>query len=390
MKVVYILNIFPKITETFILNEMVEMQKKGVEISVFALDRGTEIEKHSGVDWIREVHYFRRRWGFFREVWAHLYWIFRRPLRYLRTWGLAIFNGYHIRKYFITQLYNLVIIDRMRGNHVHAHFAEEAANIAMLYHALSGAPYTFTSHAHDIFDNPQANYPLKTSLAKRHITISEFNKRYLVERFGLDPGRIEVIHCGVDFGSLRPVVGRSGGKPLILTIARLHEEKRLDVLIDTLELLRLAGTDFEAVVIGEGTERVSLESKVRTLGLSEKVRLLGNRTHDEVFEWLSRASVMALSSRAEGIPVSLMEAMAMRVPVVATCITGIPELIEDGESGFLVPSGDAEALAQKIRAVLSDPDLARRFVENGYRKVFHDFNLRTETDKLLALWSTAP
>lgn len=387
MKVVYLLNIFPKISETFILNEMIQMQNKGVQVEVYAHEKVPEAVVHSQVSRIQEVRYFPKM-SLFRALAAHAYWLFHRPMGYLRAWSLVIAHGSKIRKQFFLGLYDTVLIHQRNPDHVHAHYGDDSSNLAMLYSVLSGDTFSFTTHMHDIFDFPAPNFPLKSRLAKKHVTISNYNKRYLVDKLGVNESDVTVIHCGVDFDRIPENVSFLPKSHLIFCAARLHEDKSLDILLKACKILMDRGVEFECKIAGEGHLRPALEGMIRQLGLENRVKLLGNQTQLQVFEHLKNSRVKALSSHTEGIPVSLMEAMALKVPVVATRINGIPELIEDGQSGFLVESGNEAQLADRIQKIFEDPQLSQTFVENGYRKVFAEFNLKNETDKLLAMWKS--
>ncbi len=385
MKVVYILNIFPKISETFILNEILEMQKKGAEIEVFAYKDEKESTVHPKAKEIR-VYYFTKQ-GIFKNIGAHFYWFLKYPKNYLNTWRLVTNHGSGIRKLFIWQLYETVFVHRAKPDHVHAHFGDESSNLAMLFSSLSGIPFTFTTHSYDIFEGKYDNWKIKSKLAKKHITISKYNRNYIVDRYDVDPKDVAIIHCGIDFSKI-PTQGSNPQGNRIICIARLHEEKGIDVLIRACRCLKDENVDFECLIVGEGPAREALEKQIRQLELKNEVKLLGNQTHDQIFALLRQAQVKVLASRSEGIPVSLMEAMAFRVPVISTRICGIPELINDNTSGFLVELGDAETLAAKIKQLLADESLRKTFADNGYEKVQREFNLKTETEKLLELWKS--
>lgn len=383
MKVVYLLNIFPKISETFILNEMLEMKKKGVEVEAFAYKDEKEDTVHPRVKEIQTTYFFKV--GILKKIFSHFYWIFRNPENYLKTWALVIKHGDGIRKPFVWDLYDTVLVDRACPGHLHAHFGDESSNLAMLTHSLSGVPFTFTTHSYDIFNAKYHNWKVKSKLAKKHVTISLYNKNYILDRFDVDEKDVEIIHCGIDFSKI-PAEGPQPDGNCIICVARLHEEKGIDVLIRACRRLKDDRVDFKCLTAGEGTARQDLEKLIRDLELENDVKLLGNQTHDQIFGLLRRAKVKVLSSRSEGIPVSLMEAMAFRVPVIATNICGIPELIEDGESGFLVPAGDDRDLAEKIKEILENKGLRDAFVKKGYETVYKEFNLDTQVDKLIAIW----
>ena len=394
MKVVYVLNTFPDLIQTFILYEMVEMQKKGVEIEVFSHVTKAQNITQPELKEIKKLTYFPKDIKLSDKIYAHLYWLVRHPLRYLRVYWLLIHSKISpsencgLGGAFFSKLFYTVMIDRAKPDQTHAHFGDYSSNLVMLYYLLTRTPYTFMTHSYDIFNTPPKNYRLKSRLAVKHLTISEYNKKYLIDTFGIGAGHIQVIHCGVNFNKI-PAGERREEKNAILTVARLHQEKGLDVLIRACRLLKDQGISFSCSIIGKGDEKENLERLIQELGLTGEVKLLGQKMSGELFELLKKSTLMVLPSRLEGIPVSLMEAMALKTPVISTAIYGIPELIEDGKSGFLVPPDRPELLAEKIKALVSDENLRKRFAESGYQKVREDFNLQKETDKLLNLWKTA-
>jgi colanic acid/amylovoran biosynthesis glycosyltransferase len=265
---------------------------------------------------------------------------------------------------------------RTRGvEHVHAHYATWPALSAWLCGRLAGVPYSFTAHAHDIFVD-QSMLARKLADAAFAVTISEYNRR-LMARFG-DPGRIHVIRAGVDPAAL-PFRARSvprEGPVRALCVASLQEYKGHAVLLEALagsELLRRVELD----LVGSGVLRAELEQRAAELGLAERVRFLGSLPEDAVRELFGQAdlfvlpSVVARDGQMEGVPVVLMEALAAGVPVVATRLSGIPELVEDGRTGLLAEPGDPVALRDALERVVSggfEPELraGRELVEGDF------------------------
>ena len=378
MKIVYILDCFPVVSQSFVLNEIIEMQRKGEEVAVISLSSPKDVVTHPQVRDVRNIHYMDQV-GKLRNILAHFIF-FKHPLRYLKT---ILFNP---TRTFLKDMYAVNLINSIKFNHIHAHFAVNAADVALLTYRITGVPFSFTSHRFDIYFSPPKNYFIKSTLAKQHITISEYNKSYLINTFNIPPEKITVIHCGINFRkSFPPRVSEDTN--IIVAIARLEKVKGLDCLIKACSKLKKAGFKFQCLIVGEGSERESLEFLIKELELSDDIHLLGAQTQDEVFSLLAKATMKVLPSRSEGIPVSLMEAMAMKVPVIGPDVNGVPELIEDGLCGFLVPAEDIDLLSLRMKTLLQDKSLALKFAEQGYQKVKKDFDLKTETDKLLAIWS---
>jgi glycosyltransferase involved in cell wall biosynthesis len=283
--------------------------------------------------------------------------------------------------------------------HVHAHFATHPAAAAYIMRRVragagSALPYSVTVHAHDIFIH-QAGLARKLSDASFVRTISNFNIRFIEDRLGPaapDPARFRVIHCGIEpsrYGTRESQADPLGERPArILCIASLRPYKGIRYLVEAVRQLRAQGLEVECDVIGEGDLRSELEAQIERAGLADSFRLRGNCTEEEVAESLSVAGLFVLSSvvapdgQMEGIPVSLMEAMASGVPVVSTRISGIPELVVEGETGRLADPEDAAGLARAIRDLLADPGRSREMADNGRRKVAEEFSLKENVRRL--------
>jgi glycosyltransferase involved in cell wall biosynthesis len=235
--------------------------------------------------------------------------------------------------------------------------------------ALAGIRYTLTTHAHDIFlPNPYLADNL--SAAHKVVTISEYNRRFLMAA-GTPADKIAVVPCGLDFREF-PVSGAATPQPgTIVSIGRLDPIKGFTYLIEACRLLASRQIRFSCEIVGEGPLRPQLEQQIRSAGLQDRVRLLGALGQQQVREILSRSEIFVLPSvrtadgNQDGIPVALMEAMALGLPVLSTQVSGIPELIFDGDSGLLTPPGDAHALADGIARLLVDAALRERLAARG-------------------------
>jgi colanic acid/amylovoran biosynthesis glycosyltransferase len=392
MKIAYILESFPNVSTTFIINEIIEMQDKGLDIEVYAFFDPAEKVVHAKVKRIKKIRYFKSNFSgmtpYLKILFSHFYWFFRSPYRYLRTGFMALFPNNGLLKLFITAL---PYVSRVHSNHpdiLHAHFGRRPADFCMLVKLLTGTPFTFTTHGFDVHSDPAKNYRLKTSLSVKQITISYFNKRAMVDKFKVPAEKIEVIRCGVDFKYPLPAPGHSS-ENMIISVARLEYIKGLDVLIRACGMLSDEGVRYRCAIVGDGPLRERLKNLVSELKLKNKVTLLGPRTHDEVFALLGGAGVMVLPSRSESLSVALMEAMACGVPVIGPDIMGNPELVQDGVTGFLVSPDNVEEVFNKTKLLLTDKTLRKKFSVSARAKVFRDFNLFKETEKLFHIWQEA-
>jgi glycosyltransferase involved in cell wall biosynthesis len=243
-----------------------------------------------------------------------------------------------------------------RADWVHAHFGTNAATVAMLCRRLGGPPFSFTVHGPEEFDQPRAlALGEKVRESGFAVAISSFGRSQLMRWCGFDYwSRIHVVRCGIEprmFPERTPIPDA----PRLLCVARLSEQKGLFVLIDALERLSRAGVRFEMRIAGDGPLREEIARRLSRTGLEEHVQLLGWCSGEQVRHELEHARGLVLPSFAEGLPVVLMEALGSGRPVVSTFVAGIPELVKNGDNGWLVPSGDAAELAGAVRELLETP-----------------------------------
>jgi glycosyltransferase involved in cell wall biosynthesis len=265
---------------------------------------------------------------------------------------------------------------------VHAHYTTYPLLAAWLCHRLAGVPYSVTAHAHDIFVD-RSFLGRRLAEAAFVVTISEYNRDFL-RAHGVSVGTpIHVVHCGVEPATYRyrPRRDPAGRELRALCVASLQEYKGHRVLLQALAGAgdQLGRLHFD--LVGGGPDRAELEQLAQELGVSSRVRFHGSLPEPAVAELLEAAdlfvlpSIVARNGQREGLPVVLIEALAAGVPVVATRLSGVPELILDGETGLLAEPGDPESLARSIEAVLEDPLAARTRAEAGRNLVQREFNI---------------
>lgn len=422
--VAYLMSRFPKLTETFVLYEMQAVEQLGVRVEVFPLLRARATGSHpEGRSVVRKIgerllparspvlmhpeaepyvaraHYapflsadiVRSNWRAFR----------RAPRRYLRTLatllaenlgsanlllgGLAIFPK---AVHFGEQM-------RQRGvRHVHAHFANHPAAAAWVIHRIAGIPYSFTGHGADL-QVDQHMLCRKIREARAVVTISDYNRAFLTDHCGARAlPKIHVIRCGVDLDAFPPKSEEpEAERPVeILCVGTFYEVKGHPHLVEACRLLAERGRAFRCRLIGEGPDRDALERQVHEAGLDETVLFDGPRSRAEVIGAMQRADLLVLpsvptaSGRREGLPVVLIEAMASGLPVIATGISGIPELVRDDVSGLLVPPRDPVAIADAVERLADDASLRARLVQAGRHAVEEEFDLRSNAAQLLQLF----
>lgn len=400
--VAYVSQQFPCLTMTFIYREVLALRRQGLTIrpiSTWRPPAGVMSEEALGL--IGETFYiFPLPW--LRLLGDHLRYLLTRPKRYLGTLGqLVLFNREPLRHrlrllvHFVYAVQAAAEIERCQAQHIHADFALNAATVAMVASRLTGRPFSFTAHAADIFVDPILLRE-KIAAASFVVTISEYNRRYLVSLVG-DNGvadKIHIVHYGLDIGQFTPDPNQKPNAiPVLLTVGRLVEKKGLRYLIKACHILAERGRDFKCYIVGQGPEEPMLRELIAQWGLAGQVHLLGAMPQERVREWLQRADIFVLpcvvanDGDQDGIPVVLLEAMAMKIPVVSTSLSGIPELVENGINGLLVPPADGVALAEAIDELLMNPGQRARMGVLGRDKVLEEFNIQGSAQRLLALFT---
>ncbi|MDX1415151.1 MAG: glycosyltransferase [Candidatus Promineifilaceae bacterium] len=391
LKVAYIMSRFPKLTETFVLYEMLAVERKGVQIELYPLLREkTDVMHPEAVDYVERANYQPFiSWPIIR---SNLRSLWQRPFAYLGTLGTIIRANWGSWRYlsgafgiFPKSVHFAHLMAKDGVEHIHAHFASHPAAAAFIVHRMSGIPYSFTGHGSDL-NRDQHMLCEKVAEASFVVPVSNFFREMILNLCGEQyADKVIVIHCGVDTDTFQPVERNERESENhefnIFCVGTLHEVKGQTYLVEACRLLNERGIDFNCHFIGDGPDISDLVEQVEQAGLSDRVRFHGRRTHEEVAALLQDATVLVTPSvptndgRREGIPVVLMEAMASGLPVVSTAISGIPELVEDQRSGYLTEPGDSVAIADALAALYFDPALRQQFAQAGREKVEDEFDL---------------
>ena len=389
MTVAYLVSRFPHVSETFIVREVNGVVAEGVDVELRSLYPPVDATVHPEAErWMDRLRRPSPRDGVAAAAW----WLVRRPLRLASSTAAVIAAYAHSPRLLVRALATVPLAAAHakeiraagRVRHVHAHYATYPALAAWLVKRLTGVPYSFTAHAHDLYVD-QSMLRRKVRDAAFVVTISDFNRRFL-EPYG---GGADVVHCGIDpvgiaFAPRTPPVE---GPVRALCVASLQEYKGHAVLLEALATLDRVEVD----LVGGGELREELEQRAAELGIADRVRFHGPLPAPRVAELLAAAhlfvlpSIVASDGQMEGIPVALMEALAHGVPVVTTRLSGIPELVRDHETGLLAEPGDAGSLAATIIEVLASPGSARTRAEAGRRLVEEEFDLRASARRMAEL-----
>lgn len=280
----------------------------------------------------------------------------------------------------------LPVLHAFRPQLLHAHFATEATTIARYMATQLGVPYTFTAHGYDIFYKPPQDFGERARQAAAVVTVSEVNVKYIEAHFGIPRSHMALIPCGIDTERFSPA-GEKLDPPHVVCVARLEPVKNHFLLLQACVLLQSRKVRFHCVLLGDGMTRDSVLAERARLGLEGVVTMPGAVEQEEVRTWLRMAAVAVLPSHSEGMPVSLMEAAACGVPVVATTVGGIPEIVTDRETGRLTPPGDVDAMADALQELLLSPELRERMGRAARAKAVGRFSVVGQVDLLMALWN---
>ena len=383
MKVAYLTNQYPSVSHTFIRREIAALEAKGVEIERFSIRRPpTELVDPLDVQELDRTTVLLDR-GLFGLVLASA----RTALRMSVRMGRRLHDGF-LRNlgYLMTACVALGELDDRGCTHVHAHFGTNPAAVVLLCKTLGGPRYSFTVHGPEEFDRPgELSLTDKIENASFVAGVSSFGRSQLYRqcdhRFW---PRIQVVRCGVDGTYLDAEVVPVPDTPQLVCVGRLCEQKGQLLLIEAAAKVRDMGIEFHLVLVGDGDMRGDVEALIGKHGLNDVVEITGWASGDEVRAQLLRSRALVLPSFAEGLPVVIMEALALARPVISTYIAGIPELVETDACGWLVPAGSVDALVDAmVEALRATPARLDELGLEGRRRVVAAHDARTATDPLL-------
>ena len=388
-RILYITTSLPSLTSTFIYREIEVLLKAGYDITTVSMGRPQKSQISKEAFWLYESTLYLDQINLMRKILAQASLLFSKPRKWIKLFWLALREKEIISfrdrlRIFYHFLEAGYLYTRLKDNglpHIHAHFLSGPTSIALFLSRYLNVPYSFTMHASNIFID---HHMLKTKLqmCKKAVTISDYNKKYLLSKYGDEfAGKIDVIHCGISLQTFQPVETEKTMLPVILAVGQLLERKGMRYLVDACRLLKRKGMEFRCHIVGDGKELKLLTEMIDEYELSEFVILLGRQPQECVKKLLQEASIFVLPSIVtelggrEGIPVALMEAMAMQLPVVSTKTVGIPELIENEKEGLLVEQKNPEELAAALEFLLKISEVRIEMGRRGREKVAQQFNI---------------
>jgi colanic acid/amylovoran biosynthesis glycosyltransferase len=395
IRIAYLINQYPKVSHTFIRREIQALERKGISVMRISVRGWNEplVDAEDAKERKQTRYVLKGRAlplivAFFRLLLRH-------PIRTLRALGLELRMARHSERPLPVHLIYLAEacqiffwLKQADITHLHAHFGTNSAEVAMLVHMLGGPPWSFTVHGPEEFDRPhQIGLPEKIRRASFVVAISSYGRSQLFRlvHHSYWP-KVHVVHCGLDHDFLDEVPTQALPSRRLVCVGRICEQKGQLLLLDAIKRLAAKGVDFELVLAGDGEMRSEAERFIALHQLTSKVRITGWITGAQVRDELLAARALVLPSFAEGLPVVIMEAMALGRPIISTYVAGIPELVEPGQHGWLVPAGDIEALATAIQLCLSSKN--EELIEmgrSGQRQVRLSHDAEQEADKFIAL-----
>ncbi len=365
MRIAYLINQYPKVSHSFIRREILALERAGVEILRVSVRGWSDAAADAADESEKTRTRFLLQGGARPLLGAVLRCLFTRPLAFARALASAIrFARGSLRPVPLHLVYlaEACLLQRWLAaadcDHLHAHFGTNATEVAYLCERLGGPGFSFTVHGPEEFDMPGAlHLALKARRASFVVAISSFGRGQLMRWLdAADWHKIRVVHCGLDDEFLRQEPTAPPRHARLVCVGRLCEQKGQLLLLRAVHLLRQQGTHVQLVLAGDGEMRPHVEALIAELGIADQVRITGWIGGATVRKEILESRALVLPSFAEGLPVVLMEAMALGRPVISTYIAGIPELVVDGVNGWLIPAGDVRALADAMRAAIEQPD----------------------------------
>jgi glycosyltransferase involved in cell wall biosynthesis len=394
LKIAYLINQYPKLSHSFIRREILALERQGFEVQRIAVRGWDEPLPNEEDRRERERTRYVLQHGAPALLAAALRVLVRAPARFLKALRLTLRLAresdralpYHLA-YLAEACRILPWLHAFGARGIHAHFGTNSTDVSLLVHALGGPPYSFTAHGPEEFLRP-IGLREKIHHSSFVVGVSAFGRSQLCLWAPYpDWSKVRVVHCGLERSFYEQAPNTPSSAARLVCVGRLVAEKGQLLLIEAAARLAAQGVEFELVVAGDGPTRRQLEELIDRFELRDRIRITGWISNAQVREEILAARALVLPSLSEGLPVVIMEAMALRRPVLATCIAGIPELVRHGDTGWLFPAASVDELASAMSDCLrTSPQELQRMGESGYRRVVARHGIDEQAAQLAELF----
>lgn len=394
-KVAYLVNQYPKVSHSFIRREILALEAEGIPILRFSVrSRAEELVDETDRQELTKTRFILQV-GAIGLLLGLVQVFLSQPIRFLRTLAFTFQIGRRseqgLLKHFVYLAEACVLLGWLTADqvdHLHVHFGTNSTTVALLCRWLGGPPYSFTVHGPEEFDKVKAiALPQKIEHAAFVVAISLYGRSQLYRWCPADQwSKIHVIRCGVDSQFLGQTLTPIPDQPRLVCVGRLCEDKGQLLLVEAVRILREEGLSLKLVLVGDGELRKAIEAKIQRYQLEEQIEITGWASSEAVRAQILAARALVLPSFAEGLPVVIMEALALGRPVISTAIAGIPELVQPS-CGWLIPASSIEALVNAMREVLKQPvEILQEMGGIGALQVANQHHAITESRKLAMLF----
>jgi colanic acid/amylovoran biosynthesis glycosyltransferase len=396
IRIAYILSRFPNLSQTFIMNEMIWIRQHNIKLFIFSLfEPKTEPVHEQTKSLLPDTFYIPT--DSWEVIKAQFHFLMRSPTRYLKAFAKTIQYTYREPKLMVQALsifpkcvFFARQAEELEIDYIHVHFILLASVAAKIITILLDIPLSICAHASGLFQRNQNAIRRQLEEASKIITISHYHQDYITKLCpNLNLADIEVVHCGIETNLYQQTPNKIRSKPVrIISVGRLVEKKGHEYLVDACRILVDRGLELRCMIAGNGPDKKVLQNLIDQHELQDQVTLLGALNQSQVVELcqtgdiFTLACVTAKDGNQDGIPVSLMEAMSCELPVVTTAIAGIPDLVKDRETGFLVRERDSYHLADALELLIKDEVLCKQLGKNGRQKVVEDFEIQKNVIRL--------
>ena len=393
--IAYIAPEIPGLSATFVYNEIITLEKKGYHIIPISIHRPSNpaYEVQSLADRTRYLY----QDGFAVFFMSFIHVLLNNPKSFVvaihllandfQRLGLFKLDAWKLFFHFFAACRLVKLLEKQTCQHIHIHFADIPTQIGMYASAITGIPFSVTSHANDIFEHGRL-LEIKAIRSNCFATISEFNRDYLITQ-GVPKEKISIVRCGIGFHKKKLVNIKKNKKyHRIGSLGRLVEKKGMSSLLRAARIIIDKHHNIEVIIGGDGPLQDNLRALATELEIDNYVKFIGALPNSNVATWMNDLDLFVLACKQDsngdmdGIPVVLMEAMSQGIPVISTRISGIPELIRHNETGLLSEPDDPESLAEQIIALINNPDLSKKLIENAMEYVFSEFSEDTNIKRL--------